>query len=63
MKLKTYLEKTRRTASSLALEIGVYPSTITRIIHGESVPDWTTMEAIHAATGGRVRPNDFAGFL
>ena len=63
MDLKTYISKHKTNASAIASAIDVFPSTITRIVQGKTKPDWKTMESLYKATGGRVRPNDFAGFL
>jgi len=59
MKLKTYLEKERMTASEFAERIGVFPSTITRAVKGEAMPSPKLMKQIMDATAGEVSPNDW----
>ena len=59
MKLSEYLASNAITASDLAREINRSVSTVTRIVNGESKPDWSTMARIDDATGGAVKPNDF----
>ena len=59
MKLSEYLSDRAITASDLAREINRSVSTVTRIVNGESKPDWSTMARIDDATEGAVKPNDF----
>ena len=59
MKLPEYLVSKAITASDFAREINRSVSTVTRIVNGESKPDWSTMARIEDATDGAVRPNDF----
>ena len=59
MKLSEYLASKAITASDFAREINRSVSTVTRIVNGESKPDWSTMARIDDATDGAVKPNDF----
>lgn len=59
MKLQNYLKDTRTTARAFAGQIGRATSTVTRILHGQTMPDPATIRAIMRATGGKVTPNDF----
>ena len=59
MKLSEYLASNAITASDFAREINRSVSTVTRIVNGESKPDWSTMARIDDATDGAVKPNDF----
>ena len=59
MKLSEYIASKAITASEFAREINRSVSTVTRIVNGESKPDWSTMARIEDATDGAVKPNDF----
>ena len=59
MKLSQYIDRKAITASKFAREINRSVSTVTRIVNGESKPDWSTMARIENATDGAVKPNDF----
>lgn len=59
MTLKEWFEKTGTKPAQLAARIGRSPSTITRILRGETLPSWTTIELIEKATDGAVGPNDY----
>jgi transcriptional regulator with XRE-family HTH domain len=59
MKLADYLASKEMTAQVFADSIGRAPSTVTRLLRGETVPDRATMLAIIDATSGAVTPNDF----
>tara|TARA_Y100000310_G_scaffold324983_1_gene387687 strand:- start:513 stop:707 length:195 start_codon:yes stop_codon:yes gene_type:complete len=59
MKLKEYLTKKSISMTKFASLIDRDKSSVSRICSGETQPDWTTMDRILLATGGRVRPNDF----
>ena len=59
MKLSEYIASKAITASDFAREINRSVSTVTRIVNGESKPDWSTMARIEDATDGAVKPNDF----
>lgn len=59
MKLRDYLDETKTTAQAFAEKIGRSPSTVTRILAGQHIPDPKTMRSIIDETGGRVTPNDF----
>jgi len=59
MKLETYLTERNKKPTVFAAEIGVSPSTITRIIKGERSPGFDLVMKIQAATKGRVKPADW----
>lgn len=59
MKLDEYLSAKSITDVAFAATIGRSPSSISRIRRGLVRPDWSTMDAIKAATNGDVTPNDF----
>ncbi len=59
MKLQKYLDKKKISMNQFAGMIDRNVSTISRICSGEVRPDWTTLDAIYLATGGKVRANDF----
>lgn len=58
MKLDRYLKKEKLSSGEFAAKIGVAAWTVERYIAGR-VPDPKIVEAIHAATHGKVTPNDF----
>lgn len=59
MTLAEYLTKYRLSATAFAAKVPCAPSTITRIINGESEPSLAMAQAITLATRGRVRLADF----
>lgn len=59
MKLETYLSENGIKPTAFATEIGVAPSTITRLLRGERSPRLELMQAIKRATGGAVTADDF----
>lgn len=59
MKLSAWLKLKDLTAQQFGERIDRAPSTITRLLRGESVPDKATMLRIVAETEGAVTPNDF----
>ena len=59
MKLAEYLSARGLKPSAFAAEIGVPPSTITRVLNGERSPGLDLMRIIRDKTGGEVQPNDF----
>lgn len=59
MTLNDYLSGSGETLEQFGRRIDRSASTVSRIARGEHRPDWATMEAIEAATGGQVTPNDF----
>ena len=59
MKLIAYLRKNRLTPSDFAIRLGKPPSTITRIVNGQTEPRMDLLRAIYAETGDKVCPNDF----
>jgi predicted transcriptional regulator len=59
MKLKDHLNKNHISMTSFSKKIDRNTSTVSRICAGEVRPDWSTMEKILVATGGKVKPNDF----
>jgi transcriptional regulator with XRE-family HTH domain len=59
MKLETYLTQNQIKPSSFAAEIGVAPSTITRLLKGERSPRLDLIMLIKEKTGGLVTAEDF----
>ncbi len=59
MKLETYLSQNDIKPSAFAAEIGVAPSTITRLIKGERSPRLDLIMLIRDKTGGKVTADDF----
>jgi transcriptional regulator with XRE-family HTH domain len=59
MKLETFLSERNKKPSVFAAEIGVSPSTITRILRGERSPGLDLVMRINAATKGKVKPSDW----
>jgi len=59
MELHKYLAKKKLGVDAFGKLIGRHRTTVTRLIDGETKPDWQTMETIYRVTGGKVRPNDF----
>lgn len=59
MKLETYLTENKIKPSAFAAEIGVSPSTITRILNGERSPGLPLVMLIKERTSGAVTPEDF----
>ena len=59
MKLSQYLEKSGRSASALAADVGVSVSTITRAAKGETLPTRKLMAKIYEATGKKVHPRTY----
>ncbi len=49
--LRDYLKDSRKTPSALAKELGVQPSTITRIVRGERQPSARLARRIAQVTG------------
>ena len=49
--LRDYLKDSRKTSSALAKELGVQPSTITRIVRGERQPSARLARRIAQVTG------------
>jgi transcriptional regulator with XRE-family HTH domain len=60
MDLATYLAMEELRPAQFAARLHRPTSTITRLVRGETRPSLGLMEAIAAATRGRVLPNDFA---
>lgn len=60
MKLARYLSENEIKPSAFAAEIGVAPSTITRLIKGERSPRIDLIMLIREKTGGKVTLDDFA---
>jgi transcriptional regulator with XRE-family HTH domain len=58
MKLAAYLKREAITASKLAEQIAAPPSTITRILKGERVPNLALMQRIARATNNEVSSLD-----
>lgn len=59
MKLKQYLFENDKKPSVFAAEVGVSPSTITRILRGERSPGFNLVMRIERATGGAVCAEDW----
>lgn len=59
MKLDQYLSETQKKPSVFAAEIGVAPSTITRLLKGERSPRLDLISLIQRHTEGKVTANDF----
>ncbi len=59
MKLEQWLSKNSVQAVTFARDIGVSPSTVTRLINGERLPSGTMLLKIHRATNGKVGFADF----
>jgi len=59
MKLDLYLFTHKIKPTKFAAQIGVNPSTITRILNGERVPSLDVIIAIEDGTGGEVTAKDF----
>jgi hypothetical protein len=59
MRLTTYLSERGETAISFAARIGVYPTTVYRLLNGVNFPLPATMLRIQTVTNGKVTPNDF----
>lgn len=59
MKLETYLFQNRIKASAFAAQLGVAPSTITRLLKGERSPRLDLIMLIKEKTGGQVTAEDF----
>ena len=61
MKLADYLKANGITATAFAAKIARSTATVSRLSRGRQRPDWSTLEAIRAATDGNVTANDFHG--
>lgn len=59
--LGRYLNRHGLTLEEFRWKTGVTAATISRIARGLYRPDWSTLEAIRAATDGKVTANDFHG--
>lgn len=59
MKLQDYLAKRDISMTKFSRLIDRNVSTVSRIISGETQPDWPTMNRILLVTKGQVKPNDF----
>ncbi len=59
MKLETYLSENHIHPATVAAEICVAPSTITRLLKGERSPRLDLIMAIKDKTGGQVTADDF----
>lgn len=59
MRLDDYLHQERLSLTVFARRIGRAISTVSKIRRGVQRPDWSTMDAIRDATGGKVTANDF----
>lgn len=61
MTLTQYLRDQGITASQFAADLGVVPSTVTRWLKGERIPEDDLKVRIFEATAGKVTPGDFLG--
>ena len=59
MKLEHWLSKNDVQASDFAREVGISPSTVTRLINGERRPSGRMLQKIYLATKGKVAFADF----
>ncbi len=59
MTLSDYLRDQKLKPSAFAAEIGVPPSTITRLLNGERQPGLALIGKIRDRTGGAVTADDF----
>ena len=59
MKLDTYLSENKIRPTAFAVNIGVSPSTITRVLKGERSPGFDLVMKIKAATDGAVAADDW----
>jgi len=59
MTLHEYLASRGMKPSAFAAEIGVAPSTISRVLSGERTPGLDLLRLIRDKTHGQVTPNDF----
>lgn len=59
MTLNEWLAKNHKTATDFADDIGVAPSTITRVLNGLMYPGYPVLLEIHKATKGKVTLGDF----
>lgn len=57
--LGKWLAENSLTSMEFATQLGLVPSTISRICSGERRPGWALMRRIQLATGGAVQPNDW----
>ena len=59
MNLTQYLEKHNITHDEFAALIGKHRTSVSRFCSGDRKPDLETLEAIHRATKGKVKAEDF----
>lgn len=59
MRLDTYLSQQGVRPSTFAAEVGVAPSTITRLLKGERTPGLDLIAKIIRSTNGAVTADDF----
>jgi len=59
MKLKDYREREEMSQETLARELDVWPSHISRIEGGQTRPSWFMMQMVMDFTDGDVEPNDW----
>ena len=59
MKLGDWISQRGITPTDFARRIDRAPSTVTRLIAGDTLPDRDTVKRIFGATDGAVTPNDF----
>jgi len=60
MKLAEYLSNENLTLEAFGAMTNLSTATISRLARGLHRPNWDTMGVIEKATGGKVRPNDWA---
>ncbi len=61
MHIRAYLQKTRKTCTAFAKEIGVTHSAVVKYAGGKIIPRPPIMARIQKATDGAVMANDFFG--
>lgn len=59
MTLNDYLKLHGISDGEFAARVKRERTTVMRWRKGDTRPDWEALEAIHEASGGAVRPNDF----
>lgn len=60
MQIDQWLKETDTSQSALARGIGILPSSVNRLVKGESFPDWDTIENIRVFTKDAVTAADWA---
>jgi len=63
MTLSEYLQLNELTHEEFADKSGVPRPTVTRLVKPGARPSWKHIESIHAATKGKVSPNDWTSSM